>query len=406
MPTPGGEIKLHEVKYVPFIRKNLISFGALTDEGHVVVFSHTSCWILDNQYNIVALGYCDPTNGLYSFKPQIFAHTATIDSVSNLWHCRFGHLSYKSLHHLSQYNRVLGLPRVQSSSRVCEHCLTGRQQRRKFPKASITRASKPGEVIHSDLMGPLSTPTLAGSKYVLVFTDDYSRKSWVYFLKSKDQTYFFFRTFLTKIRIETGNPISILRTDRGGEYLSHNFITFCHENGIQRHLTQAHTPQQNGVAERRNRTIMERTRSLSIHCDLPLYLWSEAVSIANYIINRSPIRANAGMTLEERYTGQTPFVQYFQIFGCLAYRHIPKEDRRKLDNKSSKYIFLGYDTATKAFRAYDATKKKIFVTRDLVFDEIRIGFQHLSNDNPDPLESFPLGSPFPESDSSDSSESQ
>lgn len=90
-------------------------------------------------------------------------------------------------------------------------------------------------------MGPLSTPTLASSRYILVFTDDYSRKSWIYFLKTKDQTFFFFQTFLAKIRNETSNPLSILRTDRGGEYLSHDFTAFCDEHGIQHHLTQAHT---------------------------------------------------------------------------------------------------------------------------------------------------------------------
>ena len=342
----------------------------------------------------MASGHRDTSNGLYSFHQNISAQTATIDSISDLWHCRFGHLSYQSLHHLSHHSRVIGLSQVQSPSRVCEHCLTGRQQRRKFSKASFTRATKPSEILHSDLMGPLSTPTLAGSRYILVFTDDYSHKSWIYFLKSKDQTFFFFRTFMAKIRTETGNPLSILHTNRGGEYLSHEFTTFCDENGIQRHLTQAHTSQQNGVAERRNRTIMERDCNLSTHCNLPLFLWSEAVSTANYLINRSPICANAGITPKERYNGQKSSVEHLRIFGCFAFRHIPIEHRKKLDSKSSKCLFLGYDTNSKAFKVYDAQKRKVLITRDLVFDETRIGLSHLTNDEPPLQDTFLLGSPF------------
>ena len=163
-------------------------------------------------------------------------------------------------------------------------------------------------------------------------------------------------------------------------------------------------PQQNGVAERRNRTIMERARSLSTHCDLPLFLWSEAVSTANYLINRSPTCANNGMTPEEKYTGQKPSLEHLRIFGCLAFRHVPKEGRKKLDSKSAKCLFLGYDSASKAFRVYDADKRKILITRDIIFDETRIGFTHLTKDKPASLDPYTLGSPFTGHDSPDSSE--
>ena len=110
--TPSGVIKLNEVKYVPSMQKNLISVGSLADEGHVVVFSHTYCWILDKDHKIVVLGQRDPNNALYSIDHNIYAHATTIDTVSNLWHYCFGHLSYQSLYHLFHHNRVIGLPHI------------------------------------------------------------------------------------------------------------------------------------------------------------------------------------------------------------------------------------------------------------------------------------------------------
>ena len=143
--------------------------------------------------------------------------------------------------------------------------------------------------------------SLGGSRYALVFTDDYSHKGWVYFLKSKGETVTKFREFKQRIERETGNKIKTLRTDRGGEYLSGEFTDLCKSSSIQRELTQAHTSQQNDISERKNRTLMERARSMSSDCNLPVYLWTEAISHAQYLINRSPTRANSGLTPEAKY---------------------------------------------------------------------------------------------------------
>ena len=154
---------------------------------------------------------------------------------------------------------------------------------------------KLGVRIHSDIIGPMQKMSLGGSRFILVFTDDYSRKSWVYFLKHKSETFCKFRKFKSKIELETGSKIQLLRTDRGGEYLSNEFKEFCATNGIHRELTQSHIPQQNGVFESRNRTIMERARSISHDCKLPIELWTEAVATTIYLINKSPTRANHGV---------------------------------------------------------------------------------------------------------------
>ena len=195
-----------------------------------------------------------------------------------------------------------------------------------------------------------------------VFTDDFSRKSWTYFLKRKSETFEKFKVFKYMIELETGNKIGVLRTDRGGEFTSTLFKQYCLDNGIQRELTQINTPQQNGVSECRNRTLMERARSLASDSNLPVTLWSEAVSTANYLTNHSPTSANSGQTPQQIYTGKLPNVSHFCIFGSLAFVHVPKEGRKKLDNRTRIYLFLGYDEETKAFRLFDPMHRKVILS--------------------------------------------
>jgi transposase InsO family protein len=378
--TNSGELKLTEIKYVPSLKRNLISVGAITDTGNLVVFSKTHCWILDkvDHNRIIATGYRNPINGLYSFGNTLQTNMVASENTSTLWHRRYGHLSYKGLSHLSTEQRVIGLPAIELTTKTCESCLAGRQARKSFPQKLVNRASEPAERIHSDLMGPMQVPSLGGSRYTLVFTDDYSRKSWTYFLKAKDETFLKFKQFKQLIETETRNKICILRTDRGGEFLSNEFRNFCEDHGISRELTQALTPQQNGVAEWRNRSIMEKARSLSDDCKLPTFLWSEAVNTANYLLNLSPTSANSGMTPEQLYSRTIPFVQHLKIFGCLAYLHIPDEKRKKLDSKTMKCLFLGYDSESKTYKLYDNIKRKIILSRDVTCDELKIGYHYLS----------------------------
>jgi transposase InsO family protein len=186
------------------------------------------------------------------------------------------------------------------------------------------------QLIHADLVGPLPTTSLQGSRYFVVFTDDHSRKSWVFFLKSKAETFSKFCYLKSIVERETGKKISMLRTDRGGEFMSQEFRNFCNKHGIRYQLTQALTPEQNGVAERCNRTIVERARSMVVGCNLPGYLWPEVINTTNYLVNRNSTTANKGVTPEERYSSRKPDVSFLRVFGYLAYLHVPKKDRSKL----------------------------------------------------------------------------
>ena len=142
--------------------------------------------------------------------------------------------------------------------------------------------------------------------------------------------------------------IKSLRTDRGGEFTSHAFNTFCDKNGIQRQLTAAYTPQQNGVAERKNRTLMNMVRCLLVEGRMPRSFWAEAATWFVHIINRSPTAAVTNKTPEECWTGNKPNIAHFRIFGCVTYVHVPNEKRIKLEDKSYKCVFLGVSEESKA----------------------------------------------------------
>lgn len=169
--------------------------------------------------------------------------------------------------------------------------MVGKQPRTAIPKKSTWRAKEVLKLVHSDICGPINPTTSAGKRYILTFIDDFSRKAWVYFLKEKSEAFDHFKLFKKKVEIETGKHIKGLRTDRGGEYISHEFSDYCKDQGIRRQLTTAYTPQQNGVVERKNRTIMNMVRSMMASRKVPKNFWAEAVNWTFSVLNRCPITA-------------------------------------------------------------------------------------------------------------------
>ena len=191
----------------------------------------------------------------------------------------------------------------------------------------------------------------------------------VYFLQEKSEAFGAFKSFKAQVENETGRAIKTLRTDRGGEYCSKVFEDFCESNGIRRELTTAYTPQQNGVSERKNRTILNMVRSLLARGRMEKTFWPEAINWSIHVLNRSPTFAVQNMTPEEAWSGRKPTVNHFRIFGCIAYAHVPDEKRKKLDDKSEKCIFLGVSEASKAYKLLNPLTKKIVISRDVIFDE-------------------------------------
>jgi transposase InsO family protein len=166
--------------------------------------------------------------------------------------------------------------------------------------------------------------SLGGSLYYVIFIDDYLRKTWLYLLKTKDEVFNKFQEFKAEIEILTNKKIKTLRTDNGGEYTSKEFITFCKTTWIRRELTVPHNPQQNGVAERKNKSIEETVKALLNDQGLSMFLWGEATMTTIYVQNKSPHRILKDMTLEEAFSGKKPNVENLRIFGCPVYSHFPR----------------------------------------------------------------------------------
>ena len=168
---------------------------------------------------------------------------------------------------------------------------------------------------------------------------------------------------------QSGCYINVLHTDRGDEFISKEFNLFCEEEGIQRELTAPYTPEQNGIAERKNRTIVEMTRSMLQVRRLPNQFWAEAVATSVYLLNLSPTKAIMNRTPYEAWHGRKSFVSHLRIFDCVAYALKHPQIRQKLDEKSEKCIFIGYCTQSKAYKLYNPLGEKILVRRDVIFNE-------------------------------------
>eukprot|EP00253_Pinus_taeda_P025292 PITA_25292 len=264
-----GEMKtIADVCYVPGMRCNLLSIGQLVQKDYNVFFVNDVFTIMDIAPSKRCIVEVKMTSNMMfplriradlKNKNEIAAVTQeAFQSVPKdenwLWHLRFGHLNFGGLNLLRRKGMVKGLPLIDKPDNLCEGCILGKQHREVFPSGKSIRAKAPLEIIHSDLYGPMQAPSLGGNQYFLTFIDDFTRKTWVYFLKNKSEVFEKFRNFKALVENQSGLHIKVLRTDRGGEYISKEFLRFCRENGIHKQFTARYTPQQNGVAKRKNRT--------------------------------------------------------------------------------------------------------------------------------------------------------
>jgi len=286
---------------------------------------------------------------------------------SKLWRQRFVHLYYKAL--LDARKMVTGMPEFKVEHEgVYQGCAEGKHTRGPFP-SSDSKITDVLQLVHSDLSGILPVTSLGGCLYYAIFVDDFYRKTWIYFLKKKDEVFTWFCSFKALVENTTMKKIKILRTDNGTEYESNEFEDYCREAGIKRETTTAYTPEQNGVAERKNRSIIEASRAMLHDHSLSKFLWAEAANTAVYVQNRCPHQALDSKTPEEVFTSKKPDVSHFRIFGGLAYFHVPKEKRIKLDAFGKKGTFVGYSETSKAYRIFVPGQREVEISHDVTIDE-------------------------------------
>ena len=361
------------VMYVPQLKKRLISIGQMTAAGASITFTNDSVTMSNHGRKFVFGGKFGKLFELNcDFVPSACNFSSTSGDTSlSTWHLRLGHLNVQDVQKLSSKNMVAGMSINSSKSAPvsdCEGCALGKQSRLPFPKSSSSKTSDVLELVHSDVCGPMSVPSVGGSLYFITFIDDFSKYVWVHVIKKKSDALEKFKEFLALTENQTGKKLKRFRSDNGGEYFSGEFDTFCDARGIFREPTIPYTPQQNGVAERMNRTIMDNVRALLYHGNLPLSLWGEAVSTVVYLRNRSPT-ANLDVTPFEKLFHAKPNLQHLRVFGCTAYVKVPDENRRKLDAKAEKGIFVGYPDGSKGYKVYVPAKRQMVRSRDVKFVE-------------------------------------
>jgi IS30 family transposase len=201
---------------------------------------------------------------------------------------------------------VDGLPLMNRVEEVCDGCALGKHQRHSFPQVASYRANKALDLVHTDLCGQIRPKIAGGKSYFLLVVDDYSRYMWLELLTSKDDAYKCFRKIKALAETESGVRLKAFRSDRGGEFNSLEFKEYYDEQGVKHFTMAPYTPQQNGVVERRNRTVVEMARCLLKSKGLPTEFWGEAVSIAVYLLNRAPTKSLQGKTPYEAWHKKKP----------------------------------------------------------------------------------------------------
>lgn len=367
--------KIANVLYVPQLRKNLLSVKKLEMYDVKVIFENGQVKLTDKKNRILGIG---TRKNLYEISFEVCnAECLNIENYDNdfmKWHKRYAHIGFTGLKEMIKRKMVIGIDENIKLHQVefCEPCVSAKMTRLPFGKR--TKSKRILEIIHSDICGPITPETFDGCKYFVTFIDDFSNFTAVYLVKQKSEVFEKFREFVNMAESKFNCKVSKLRCDNGGEYTAKAFIEFCKMKGIVLDYTVPYTPQQNGKAERKNRSLVERSRAMIEDSGIPKEFWGEAIRTVNYVMNRG-ISANMyGVTPAELWYGYKPDVSNLKVFGCVAHSHIPKELRTKLDTKTEKCVMLGY--APTGYRLWDVKKEKIIISRDVEFDENKFYFKN------------------------------
>ncbi|GJR33300.1 retrotransposon protein, putative, ty1-copia subclass [Tanacetum coccineum] len=380
LELPSGlVIVLNNCHYAPSITRGVISVSRLFDDGFINRFDDNN--VISVSKNNLVYFMAVPRDGIFEIDmscsntndSSMYAITnkrakINLDS-SLLWHCRLGHISKKRIKKL-QHDGLLNSIDIESLGK-CVSCLSGKMARKPYSH-QVERAKDLLGLIHTDVCGPFRIVSRQGASYFVTFTDDFSRYGYVYLLKHKHEVFETFKVFQKEVENQLGKTIKSLRSDRGGEYMSQEFLDHLKEHGIIAHRTPPYTPQNNGVSERRNRTLLDMVRSMMSQTTLPKSFWDYALETAARILNMVPTK-KVDKTPYEIWHGQAPKLSYLRVWGCEAFvKHDTLTKPDKLDPRSFKCIFIGYPKETMGYSFYSPSENKVFVARNAEFFESKL----------------------------------
>ncbi|GJZ15489.1 putative ribonuclease H-like domain-containing protein, partial [Tanacetum coccineum] len=294
-----GKLDFEDVYFVKELKFNLFSVSQMCDKKNSVLFTDTRCFVLSPDFKLAdesqVLLKVPRKNNMYSVDMRNIVPKESLTCLvakstlneSMIWHRRLGHVNFKTINKFVKENLVIGLPtKCFENDQTCVACLKVKQHKASCKSKVQNSINQPLFMLHMDLFGPTFVSILINKKYCLVVTDDYSRFTWVFFLASKDETSCILRSFITEIENLVDKKVKIIRCDNETKFKNRVMNEFCEKKGIKKEFSAARTPQQNYVAERRNRTLIEAARTMLADSKLPTTFWAKTVNTACYVQNR------------------------------------------------------------------------------------------------------------------------
>ncbi|GJV63891.1 retrovirus-related pol polyprotein from transposon TNT 1-94 [Tanacetum coccineum] len=383
-----GTITIKRVYYVEGLNHNLFSVGQFCDADLEVAFRKSTCYIRDLKGNDLLTG--SRGTDLYSISLQdsttpnpICLMAKATSSQAWLWHRRLSHLNFDTINLLSKNNIVNGLPKLKFvKDHLCSSCELGKAKRKSFDTKTTPSSKIRLQLLHIDLCGPMRVESINGKKYVLVIVDDYSRYTWTHFLRSKDETPGVLIDFLTLVQRGLHAQVTTVRTDKGTEFLNKTLHAYFAKEGIRHETSTAQTPEQNGLVQRRNRTLVKAARTMLSAAKVPLIFWAEAIATTCFTQNRSLVIPRHEKTPYHIINARKPSVKFFHIFGSLCYIVKVGENLDKMKEKGDACIFVGYSTQSKAYRVFNKRTR-------IIVETIHVNFEEFLSPDPQSQENVP-----------------
>ncbi|GJR88351.1 putative ribonuclease H-like domain-containing protein [Tanacetum coccineum] len=390
-----SKLDFENVYYVEELQHfNLFSVSQICDKKNKVLFTDTDCLVLSEEFQLPDASQVvlriPRKHDLYTFhisdlqpeqKVTCLVAKASLDE-STRWHRRMAHVNFKTINKLAKGGLVDGLPlKVFTNEHNCVACNKGKQHKASYKHISAVRLiTETLQLLHMDLFGPTNIRSIDQKYYSLVVTDDFSRFSWTFFLSTKDETFYVLKEFITLIENQLNKKVKGIRCDNGTEFKNAKLIELCGEKGIKRDYSNPRTPQQNGVAERKNRTLIEAARTMLADSKLPTMFWTEAVSTACYVLNRVSITNPHNKTPYELISGKVPQISHLKPFGCQVTILNTSDYLGKFEGKADEGYLVGYASNSKAYRVYNLPNKRVEETLNLRFLEDKPNVQGIGHE--------------------------
>ncbi|KAJ9564628.1 hypothetical protein OSB04_000594 [Centaurea solstitialis] len=355
------KITINKVAYVEGLSHNLLSIGKFCDKKLEVNFRETRCCV--RTYDGQELIEGTRRSNLYTVnfrKQRPFTEVCLLSKATFnqnvLWHRRLSHLNYATINQLAKTGLVTGLPSLRfTKEQLCSACEMGKIKKSSHKLKVEHNTSKPLQLLHMDLCGPMRVQSINGRKYVLVIVDDFSRYTWVNFLRSKDGASDIIISFIRNVQVRLQLPVQVIRTDNGTEFKNRKLDSFLDSVGITHTFSAARTPQQNGVVERKNRTLVEAARTMLTFSKLPLHFWAEAVAFMK--------------TPYELVYNRPPSIKFFRVFGCECYVKNDKDNLDKFSPKGDEGVFIGYAMDSPSYRVFNKKTRRVVESTNVDFEE-------------------------------------